>query len=100
MYKIFDDNVSGFNSYCDEREEINCLWEGCPHLNDLNWTRIELPDDAAHKTRADVLVEEAENMVKALREAHDYVQRYLAEDRPDFVEKWGAILARIDEVKG
>ena len=35
-------------------------------------------------------------MVKALREAHAYASRFLFDERPDFVEKWGAIIARID----
>jgi hypothetical protein len=84
----------------DKSDPRHCRWKECAHLDGLNWTRIEV------KTRADVLADEAENMVGALRKILDLLdavspikpENYADGDWNDIIDA-SAILARIDEVK-
>lgn len=108
----------GYGNYCSnynnrdlldqkngaESHDAECAAWG----SDGAWNKLgEYDDVIGQQSPADVLTllnrmagnpyaSEAPAMVEALREAHGYATRYLAEDRPDFVSKWGAILAQID----
>lgn len=47
MYEVSHDDGKIFHAINDDGVDMFCVWEGCAHLDNGDWTRVEIPDEVA-----------------------------------------------------